>query len=162
MARTAPSGSEIDDFVERIARDTAMEGFPRIGGRIFGLLLASEGDLCLDEIASRLKVSKGSISSDARRLEQRGILERASRPGDRRDYYRVPDDLFERTMALRLGRWRAFQDAIRSGRRALPARSPATRRLDGLGAAFTFMSEEVERALARWGRRRRPRAGRRA
>ena len=137
MARSIPSDPETDTFVERMARVIAMEGFPHIGGRIFGLLLVSDGDLCLDEIAARLAVSKGSISSDARRLEQRGLLECVRKPGDRRDYYRVAEDLFASTMEMRLARWQAFQEAVHDGRPCLRGRSAQVRRrFDELEAAF--------------------------
>src|SRR5450759_3517204 len=119
MARPPANDSETDTFVERMARVVAMEGFPHIGGRIFALLMVSDGDLCLDEIAARLAVSKGSISSDARRLEQRGLLECVRKPGDRKDYYRVADDLFASTMEMRLARWNAFHNAVGEGRSCL-------------------------------------------
>jgi outer membrane protein TolC len=161
MARPRARDPETDAFVERMARVTAMEGFPHIGGRIFGLLLVSDGDLCLDEIAARLAVSKGSISSDARRLEQRGLLECVRRAGDRRDYYRVADDLFASTMEMRLGRWRAFHDAVHEGRSCLRGRSAAVRRrFDELEAAFAALTTATKRVLAAWRRRHRsPRRG---
>ena len=132
MPRSPASDPETDAFVERMARVTAIEGFPYIGGRIFGLLLVSDRDLCLDEIAARLAVSKGSISSDARRLEQRGMLECVRRPGDRRDYYRVADDLFASTMEMRLGRWKAFHEVVHGARPCLRGR---TAKLDSAVAA---------------------------
>ena len=90
MARARPSPTDpAAAFVERMGRVTANEGVPRIAGRIFALLLVSEHEVSLDEIAARLGASKGSVSPDARFLEQRGLLELVRRPGDRRDYYRV-------------------------------------------------------------------------
>ena len=156
MARPAPSDPETDAFVERMARVIAMEGFPHIGGRIFALLLVGDGDLCLDEIAARLAVSKGSISSDARRLEQRGLLECVRKPGDRRDYYRAADDLFASTMEMRLARWKAFHEAVHEGRPCLRGR-PATvrRRFDELEAAFAALTAAASQALAAWHKSRR-------
>ena len=152
--------AETDAFVERMAHVTAAEGFSPIGGRIFGLLLLADRELCLDEIAGRLAASKGSISSDARRLEQRGLLECVRRAGDRRDYYRVAEDLFESTMNMRLTRWQAFHDAIRRGRRRLRGRSALVRRrFDDLEAGFVAMTDAATAALARW-RRGRARAAR--
>ena len=166
MARTAvpDTSPETVAFVERMARVTALEGFPYIGGRIFGLLLVADRELCLDEIAVRLQASKGSVSSDARRLEQRGLLECVRRPGDRRDYYRVADDLFASTMEMRLGRWKAFQGAVREGRVCLRGRSGTVRRrFDELEAAFTALTAAATGALEAWRKRRtarRPASGR--
>ena len=160
MARPVPSDPETDAFVERMARVTAMEGFPHIGGRIFGLLLVSDRDLCLDEIAARLAASKGSISSDARRLEQRGLLERVRRPGDRRDYYRVADDLFASTMEMRLARWKAFHDAVLEGRPCARGSSATVRRrFDELEAAFAALTAAATQVLAAWRKSRRDHHG---
>jgi DNA-binding transcriptional regulator GbsR (MarR family) len=151
MTRPPRTDPDTTAFVERVACDAAREGLPRIAGRIFGLLLVSERALSLDEIAGRLAASKGSISSDARRLEQRGVLERLSKPGDRRDYYQVPDDLFVRTMEMRLARWKVLHDAVDAGRRTLPAHSAVVRRrLDDFDAAFAFVYGAVMDALAQW------------
>src|SRR3954470_13736159 len=97
--------AQTEDFIENMGLSLEADGLPRIAGRIFGLLLVSEGALSLDDLASELAVSKGSASTNARLLEQRGMLDRSCRRSDRRDYYRVPHDLFSRVMALRLTRW---------------------------------------------------------
>lgn len=160
MASPAANDPETDAFVERMARVIAMEGFPHIGGRIFALLLVSDGDLCLDEIAALLDASKGSISSDARRLEQRGLLECVRKPGDRKDYYRVAEDLFASTMELRLARWRAFHEEVRDGRPCLRGRSARVRRrFDDLEAAFAALTAAASQALAAWHKSRKASRG---
>src|SRR6478672_12252614 len=103
------------DFVERVAIAQEGDGLPRIAGRIFGLLLTGERDLSLDEIANQLGASKGSASVNTRLLEQNGFIERVSKPGDRRDYYRISPDLFERTMSERLARWHRIHDVVQYG-----------------------------------------------
>jgi outer membrane protein len=155
MARIRPTGTATAAFVERMAGVTANEGFPRIAGRILALLLVSEREVCLDEIAERLAVSKGSISADARGLAQRGLVERVRRAGDRRDYYRVADDLFEAALGIRLARWQAFHSAIREGRRCLPGgRGAVHNRFDQLDAAFEALTGAATSALERWRRMR--------
>jgi DNA-binding transcriptional regulator GbsR (MarR family) len=89
-------------FIETMGLALESEGLPRIAGRIFGLLLVSAEARSLDELAAELQVSKASISTNARLLEHRGVLEQVSRPADRRDYYQIPHDLFSHTMAQRL------------------------------------------------------------
>jgi len=150
MSRTAAI-DRTADFIEHIAIVTESEGFPRIAGRIFACLLLSPEPLSLAELAARLGVSKASISQDARRLANRSVLERVGRPGDRRDYYRVPEDLFVRTMELRLERWKALHDAMATGRRTLPV-CPAKvgRRLDELDSAFRYVFHAVSLALEDW------------
>lgn len=139
------------DFVEKMGLALESDGFPRIAGRIFGLLLLSEDCRSLDDLAAELGVSKGSVSTNARLLELRGVLERNSRPSDRRDYYRVPPDLFSQTMAQRLARWQRLDEAIAEARATLPIRSQKVlHRLDEYQAAYAFISEVIHEGLTRW------------
>jgi DNA-binding transcriptional regulator GbsR (MarR family) len=140
-------------FTDRLAVLFERDGQPPIAGRVFGLLLLSDGALSLHELAEELGVSKASASTNARLLAQYGVVEQVRRPGSRRDYYRVAPDLFERSMAQRLGSWRRFTEAIGEGRRTLPLASPEVRhRLERYESAFTFMAEAIGRALEQWRR----------
>ena len=102
-------------------------------------------------LAGALSVSKASVSTNARRLADIGVLERVCRPGDRHDYYRVAPDLFSRTMAERMRRWQRFTLAVGEARRTLPIRSERVRaRLRGYETAYTYMVAEIGEALERW------------
>ena len=139
------------NFIERMGLALESDGLPRIAGRIFGLLLVSEDARSLDDLAAELRVSKGSVSTNARLLEQRGLLERVCRPADRRDYYSVPPDLFIHTMAQRLARWQRFHEAIGVARTSLPIRSQEVRdRLEEYEQAYAFMSQVIREALTCW------------
>ena len=100
------------------------DGLPRIAGRIFGLLLLAPAECSLDEIAESLGVSRASVSTDARRLAEMGLLERRSRPGDRRDYYAVAPSSFRRLVESRIRTMERFHELLEDGRR-LPLASPA-------------------------------------
>lgn len=81
-------------FIEHLGLLWEGHGLSRIAGRIVGFLTLQDAPRCLDDIATALCVSKGSVSQDARRLQALGILARApAAPGDRRDYYTVAPDL---------------------------------------------------------------------
>ena len=58
--RRNPRTATTSPFVERLAVALEMDGFPRIAGRIFGLLIISDTEISLDEIASTLGASKAS------------------------------------------------------------------------------------------------------
>ena len=63
---------------------------PRILGRVYGLLLLTDQPyLGLDQIVTELKVSKASVSTVVRQLVGFMMIEKVTRPGDRRDYYQV-------------------------------------------------------------------------
>jgi DNA-binding MarR family transcriptional regulator len=80
-------------------REQAIENFgqyfeqyklPRTLGRVYGLLLVT-GDpyVGLDQLSAELAVSKASVSTVVRQLLLFNMIEKVTRPGDRRDYYRI-------------------------------------------------------------------------
>ncbi len=138
-------------FTDRLAVLFENDGQPPIAGRVFGLLLLSDEALSLDELAESLGVSKASASTNARLLAQLGVIEPVRRQGTRRDYYRMAPDLFERSMAQRLARWRRFTEVIGEGRRTLPLASAEVRlRLEQYESAFSYIAEAIGRAMVQW------------
>jgi DNA-binding transcriptional regulator GbsR (MarR family) len=75
-------------------------GLPRIGGRIFGLMLVAPRPLALDEVARLLGVSRASVSINTRLLMMGGIIEPYAIPSDRRRFYRIGEYFFERRLEL--------------------------------------------------------------
>ncbi len=137
-------------FVERMGLLTEADGLPRIAGRIFGFLLIQPTECSLDDMAAALGVSKASISTDTRRLEQLGLLERTSRPGDRRDYYAISPHIVPRSLEVRLDRMRRFHELLDEAR-SLPIRSTAVRqRLDELEMVHLHVVEAVVDLLELW------------
>lgn len=115
-----------DGFIEMMGRHFEEEGVARIAGRLFGLLMLVERDSTLDELAEALKVSKGSVSSNARLLEEWGVAERVTRPGDRRDYYRIAADMSERLVERQIARMQLFIERVNHSRDELGTLPPAT------------------------------------
>jgi DNA-binding MarR family transcriptional regulator len=77
-------------------------GFPRIGGRMLGLLMLATRPLALGNIAELLKVSPASVSTNIRHFHSKGLVEEIGLPGDRRHYYVFSDSAWEHQ----------FEDAI--------------------------------------------------
>jgi DNA-binding transcriptional regulator GbsR (MarR family) len=100
------------NFVERFALVLESDGFPRIAGRIFGYLILSDDEVSLDDLAAVLGASKASASVNTRMLEDKGLIERVSKPGDRRDYYRIAADPFLHTMEQRIAKWNRVRSVI--------------------------------------------------
>ena len=141
-------------FTDRVASLFEHDGLPPIAGRIFALLLLSEEARSLDQLSAELGVSKASASTNTRLLAGFGLIEPVRQLGSRRDYYRTADDLFERSMAVRLDRWREFTDVIGEGRRTLPLATPAVRERETRGDRRTGLSHcsapGPPRAAAPW------------
>lgn len=137
------------DFLESMGRHFEQEGAPRIAGRLFGLLMLQEEPCSLDDIASLLQASKGSASTNARLLERVGVAERVTRPGDRRDYYQVADNMGERMLALAVERLKQMTERLRRGAETLRM-SPRVR--DRFAESIRFhekAQETVEEVLER-------------
>ena len=50
------------------------------------------GPFSFSELSVMLKVSRGSISTNTRVLENLGVIERSTRPGERQDYFKLHSD----------------------------------------------------------------------
>jgi DNA-binding transcriptional regulator GbsR (MarR family) len=133
-----------DGFIEMMGRHFEEEGVARIAGRLFGLLMLVERDSTLDELAEALKVSKGSVSSNARLLEEWGVAERITRPGDRRDYYRIAADMSERLVERQIARMQLFIERVNHSRDELGTLPlPTTERFDEVVRFNTLAIESL-------------------
>jgi DNA-binding transcriptional regulator GbsR (MarR family) len=65
-------------------------GFPPIAGRIMAFLMLSEPPhKSFDEIVAQVQASKSSVSTTLKFLDQQGMIDYKTYPGDRRRYFRV-------------------------------------------------------------------------
>ena len=136
----------LNEFVERVGVIAQDEGLPRIAGRILGLLVYSGEELSFSDLAERLGVSRGSISTNARMLADRSVIERVGKPGDRQDWFRVGDDAFEnllRTVAAQAAKAHVSIAKVRDRMDGGPARERVARY-----AAFYEAVEEAVGAVS--------------
>lgn len=82
-------------FIEQMGLVTQAEGLPRIAGRLMGLMVFDGKEYSFSELADELKISRGSVSANTRLLEDRGVIERVSKPGERQDYFRLASNPLE-------------------------------------------------------------------
>jgi DNA-binding transcriptional regulator GbsR (MarR family) len=137
-------------FVEKMGLLFETDGLPRIAGRMLGRLLLSEDSMSLDDLADGLRVSKASVSTNGRLLERMGALERVSRPGDRRDYYRVAAGLPGRILEMRLERVVRLRTMVGQVLGELGSAAPSVReRLEELEAFHRQVEADLEAALER-------------
>jgi DNA-binding transcriptional regulator GbsR (MarR family) len=145
---------DVRRFVERFAVLLTEAGMPRMPARVFACVLADdEGRLTARELAARLGVSPAAISGAVRYLVQVGMLEREREPGQRRDHYRLRDDLWYEIYAYRGEMLRRWEQAMVEGAKVLNSR-PAGRRIEETGEFFAFLREELPAMMERWRARR--------
>lgn len=86
-------------FIELIGLQTQNEGLTRNAGRIFGLLLFDGNAVAFGELAEQLQISRGGVSTSVRILEERGLIKRSNKLGDRQDYFQLADDPYTSILA---------------------------------------------------------------
>ena len=79
--RASHTHPAVQRFVEEVGLLWERDGLPRISGKIVALLIVEDREFDLEELADRLQVSRGSVSTNTRLLESHGVLRRTSRPG---------------------------------------------------------------------------------
>lgn len=102
------------EFIEKIGLIAQADGLPRIAGRVLGLLVFDGAALAFGDIADELQVSRGSVSSATRILEERRLIRRTTRPGRRQDFFELADKPYVSMMegvAARLSRAQGEIDA---------------------------------------------------
>jgi len=159
MAPSTPPIAQHRLFVEQFGLLAEESGMPRMAGRVLGeLLLAEAPELCFGDLVDGLQASKGAISTTTRLLIQRGLIERVSIAGDRRDFFRLCDDAWVRLLQQRV---EAIGKLRNLAERGLPMleREPATRRarLREMHEFYTWWEREAAVMLRRWAESRPPR-----
>jgi len=84
-----------NEVINSIGEKAEKFGFPKIAGQLEGLLFLTDKPMSLDEMAERLEVSKASVSTNIRYLEQWKVVRRVYQRGERRNYYEIWGDIWE-------------------------------------------------------------------
>lgn len=76
-------------------------GIARTVGQLYALLFISDRALNADEIVEKLGVSRSNVSMGLKELQAWRLVRLSHLPGDRRDYFSAPDDVWTifRTLA---------------------------------------------------------------
>lgn len=130
-----------DDFVELMGLISQADGEPRIGGRMFGLLLVEGRALTLNDFAQRLDISKASASTNARRLASIGVIEHIKR-SNRQDSYALVPDLYRKMSLTMTERFLVRAEQIETMLPLLPdGPSKVKQRIQGLAQCYRVSAE---------------------
>ena len=147
---TGPKDS-LFGYIERFASVMVAAGMPAMPSRVFvALMVTDSGRLTAAELAETLRISPAAVSGAVRYLIQLGLVHKERVPGLRRDYYRLPDDVWHDMLRLRdqvMTRWTAL---VREGIDLVGPGTPAGQRLAEHAAFFEFVSKELSDVLTRW------------
>jgi predicted transcriptional regulator len=139
------------DYIERFAAVLMAAGFPPMPARVFvALLVADSGRLTAAELAAMLRISPAAVSGAVRYLIQLSLVHKERVPGSRRDYYRIPDNMWDDMLRMRdqvMSRWSAL---AREGIDLVGPDTAAGARLAEQAAFLDFASAELSEVLPRW------------
>src|SRR6516162_10588378 len=149
---TAPGPDDpLFGYLERFSSVLVAAGIPPMPARVFAaLLVADSGRLSAAELAEVLRVSPAAVSGGVRYLIQVGLVHKERVPGSRRDYYRMPGNMWDDMLRLRdqvMSRWTAL---VREGIDLVGADTPAGERMAEQAAFLEFATKELGQILSRW------------
>ncbi len=81
-------------FVRRWGEMAASWGISRTMAEIHATLFISSESLCTDDLMESLQVSRGNVSMNLRQLVNWGLIHRAHRKGDRKEYFLAESDIW--------------------------------------------------------------------
>ncbi|MGI9050175.1 MAG: GbsR/MarR family transcriptional regulator [Rubrobacteraceae bacterium] len=127
-------------------------GLTRMVGRVLGVLLISEdSELSAEELADALQASRGSISSATRTLVTMGLVQRRTKRGERRDYFRMKPGAWDELMRHELESLSRFR---RMAERGLDIASSngadARRNLEEMRDFYAYWEKKLPAVLDQW------------
>ena len=141
----------LPEFIEKFAAMLIVAGFPPMPARVFvALLVTDSGRLSAADLVDLLQISPAAVSGAVRYLTAVGLVHKERVPGSRREYYRMPGDVWHQVMLLRnqaLTRWAVL---LKEGMDLVGADSPAGRRMASHAGFFEFLAQEMPALMARW------------
>lgn len=134
------------EYVERWARLLEAQGSPRIAGRVYAhLATAEEPHLSLNDLAEQLDVSRGSISTNTRRLIEMGLISRVLVPGSRREHFAADPDAARGMIERAAAASRALESLALEGIALQPdARAPGAESLQVMADIYGRLAHTLE------------------
>ena len=137
-------------FVEAMGQYMGGYGLTPVAGRLWAwLLICDPPAQTAAELAVALKASRGAISGAAASLASAGMIRRARRRGDRREYFSAPPGTFDavlRSAGTAYGRLLAI---VSDGLAAGDGRNGNRERLQEVHDAVAFLARELPTLIDR-------------
>lgn len=115
----------IQSFVLHFGEMGSRWGINRTVGQIYALLYVSDRPLCADDIVEGLGVSRSNVSMGLKELSGWRLVKLEHQPGDRRDFFSTPEDVWAIFKTLAEERQRREIDPTLSMLRDALLESPA-------------------------------------
>ena len=147
--QAAPEG--LPGFIERFAAVLVAAGFPPMPARVFvALLVSADGRLSSADLVQQLQISPAAVSGAVRYLTGLRLVHKERVPGSRREYYRMPADIWHQVMLMQsqvLVQWTVL---LKEGMDLVGRETTAGERMADHAAYFEFLTTEMPALFARW------------
>ena len=100
MTQAKPLSELSRQFVSHFGEMGSRWGINRTVGQIYALLYLSQQPLNADEIADTLEFSRSNVSMGLKELQAWRLVQQRHQPGDRREYFQAPQDVWDIFMRL--------------------------------------------------------------
>ena len=87
--------TKIETFVAHFGEMGSRWGFNRTVGQMYALLMIYNRPLNADEISEMLSISRSNVSMGIKELQSWRLLKTTHYAGDRKEYFKTPDDILE-------------------------------------------------------------------
>ena len=132
------------EFVLHFGEMGSRWGINRTVGQIYAVLFLSAEAMNADSIQAALGVSRSNVSMGLKELQAWSLVRMHHLPGDRRDYFTTPDDLWEIVRTLVAERKKREIDPTLSKLRELQMQRPETDADRHAHARMTELRELIE------------------
>lgn len=95
MSPAAPLPSLSREFINHFGEMGSRWGINRTVGQIYALLFVSQVPLNADDMADALGFSRSNVSMGLKELQAWRLVRLRHLPGDRREYFEAPEDVWE-------------------------------------------------------------------
>ncbi len=138
-------------FIEDISLYFEQMGLPRMAGRILGVLLISNPpEQSMTDLCEVLQASKSAVSTNARLLDEMGLIERVPSPVPRQVYFRFTAGGWVVFMRMRLRLMASLHQIAERGLELLKDEDPSIRaRLQEAHDMFSQIEQELPVLLRR-------------
>ena len=144
-------GDAVLAYVERFTSVLIAAGIPAMAARVLAALhVTDSGRLSAAELGQMLQISPAAVSGAVRYLAGIGLVHKERVPGSRRDYYRMPANVWEEVVRLQsqvLFRWAKM---LAEGIDVVGPDTPAGERMAQYAAFFDFLNSEFPGLFDRW------------
>ncbi|TGG93980.1 GbsR/MarR family transcriptional regulator [Natronospirillum operosum] len=91
--------------VNSIAQTMDHYGVSATTALLYGLMYFHDDPITLDEMCTKMGMSKGSMSTGVRKLLENRMVHRTFRPGERKDLYRAEEDFYKNFINFFCRKW---------------------------------------------------------